>query len=115
MVFIQKSQNFIIGMFIDHLELDPLQPLLDYLLYLTIALIVQIYFIYYKNFYKWSLNFELPGVLSVTAYLSLCLKNKDILLLLQQSVTNAWRPVGPIVHLASTKNLPQIPHFMIPI
>ena len=41
MVFTQKPQNFIIGMLIDHLELDLLQPLLDYLLCAAIALTVQ--------------------------------------------------------------------------
>ena len=41
MVFIQKPQNFIIGMLIDHLKLDLLRPLLDYLLCATIALTVQ--------------------------------------------------------------------------
>ena len=60
MVFIQKPQNFIIGMLIDHLELDLLRPLLDYLF--CVAILYKIYFIYYKNFYKWSLNFGLPSV-----------------------------------------------------
>ena len=40
-VFIQKSQNFVIGRLIGYLELDLLWPFLNYLLCVTIALIVQ--------------------------------------------------------------------------
>src|ERR1700685_4330609 len=36
-------------------------------------------------------------VVSVTADLSTCLKNKDILLLFLRSMTNARRSVGPII------------------
>ena len=42
-MFVQKPQNFLIGML-----MDLLWPLLDYL-----------FIISYKNSYKWSLNFEL--------------------------------------------------------
>ena len=36
-VYTKTTQNFIIGMLIDHLKLDLLQPLLDYLLCVAIV------------------------------------------------------------------------------
>ena len=53
-------------------EVFVIDSLLDYLLCVLIALLYKIYFISYKDFYNWSLDFGLPGVIANQLRITWC-------------------------------------------